>query len=109
MNVATIPDTDTRARMVMDRLEYEADPDDFAASVEPEQQALRDKLTAATASLKQARPARRTLLRRRGIGSIQAPDAITRLQSGPIVLRYAAGSPSSPQRPCRQLAGGVLA
>ena len=56
MNVATIPDTDTRARMVMDRLEYEADPDGFAASVEPEQQALRDKLTAATASLKQVRP-----------------------------------------------------
>ena len=53
VNVATIPDTDTRARMVMDRLEYEADPDGFAASVEPEQQALRDKLVAATAALTQ--------------------------------------------------------
>ena len=57
VNVATIPDTDTRARMVMDRLEYEADPDGFAASVEPEQQALRDKLTAATARLKEVIPA----------------------------------------------------
>ena len=55
MNVATIPDTDTRARMVMDRLEYEADPDGFGASVELEQQALRDKLIAATDSLKQVR------------------------------------------------------
>ena len=54
VNVATIPDTDTRARMVMDRLEYEADPDGFTASVELEQQALRDKLIAATDSLKQA-------------------------------------------------------
>lgn len=44
MNVSTLLDSDQRTAMVLDRMAYEANPDQFVASVAEEQEALRQKL-----------------------------------------------------------------
>ena len=51
VNVGTMPDLEARARMVLDRLAYDADPAAFCATAEAEQEALREKLGAARARL----------------------------------------------------------
>lgn len=51
VSVSTLQDTAQRTQMVLDRMAYEANPDGFAASKEPEQEALRAKLEAARALL----------------------------------------------------------
>lgn len=47
VNVATLMDVGERTQMVMDRIAYESNADAFAAKVEPDQEALRQKLEAA--------------------------------------------------------------
>lgn len=47
VNVSTLQDTASRTQMVLDRMAYDANPDAFAASKQPEQEALRGKLAEA--------------------------------------------------------------
>ena len=51
VNVETMPDLESRTRMVMDRMAYDADPVAFATSAEADQVALRAKLAAARGRL----------------------------------------------------------
>ena len=51
VDVRTMGDVKSRARMVLDRLAYEKDPVDFVRSCDAETAALTAKLTAATAAL----------------------------------------------------------
>lgn len=47
VNVSTLQDTDSRTQMVLDRMAYDANPEAFAASKQPDQEALRVKLAEA--------------------------------------------------------------
>ena len=51
VDVGTMGDLEARARMVLDRLAYDANPAAFCAAAEGEQEALREKLSAARARL----------------------------------------------------------
>lgn len=44
VNVSTLMDTDQRTQMVLDRMAYESNADEFVTSVEPQQEELRKKL-----------------------------------------------------------------
>ena len=55
VQVSTLPDTASRTTMVLDRMEYEADPDAFQIKVMPEQQALMKKLMDARGRLRSVR------------------------------------------------------
>lgn len=51
VNVSTLMDTDERTQMVLDRVAYEENPYEFAASKEEDQEKLRNKLAAARDNL----------------------------------------------------------
>jgi Mg-chelatase subunit ChlI len=86
VNVATLQDTDTRVELVMSRMQYEEDPDKFCASVEAEQQALRDKLVAATSRLQNVAISTDTKLKISEICSLLEVDGIR----GDMVVNRAA-------------------
>ena len=76
VDVRTMPDVKARSAMVRDRMTYEADPLAFCASVEAEQQELRDKLDAATEALKKVEVSREVRLKISEMCSLLGVDGI---------------------------------
>ena len=76
VDVRTMNDIKMRSAMVRDRMGYEADPLAFCASVETEQQELRNKLDAATAALKEVEMPREVRLKISEMCSLLGVDGI---------------------------------
>jgi len=76
VDVRTMGDVAARSAMVRDRMNYEADPLGFCASVEAEQQELRDKLTKATDALKSVEVPREVRLKISEMCSLLGVDGI---------------------------------
>lgn len=86
VDVSTLQNMEQRVGLVMDRMSYEADPDKFCASVEEEQQRLRDKLTSATERLSDVEVSRAVRLQISEICSLLNVDGIR----GDMVVNRAA-------------------
>jgi len=76
VDVRTMDDIKMRAAMVRDRMTYEADPLALCASVEAEQQQLRDKLDGATEALKNVQIPREVRLKISEMCSLLGVDGI---------------------------------
>ena len=76
VDVRTMSEVKMRSAMVRDRMTYEADPLAFCASVEAEQQELRDKLDAATEALKKVEVPREVRLKISEMCSLLGVDGI---------------------------------
>ena len=58
VEIKTLDDADERLAMVLDRMDFDADPDAFLAKVEPEQEEVRQQILAARAQLPRVTVAR---------------------------------------------------
>jgi len=88
VNVSTLMDADARTQMVMDRMAYEKDADEFLESVKEEQDALREKLQKARDLLPKVEVPRDVRLKISQLGSMVNIDGIR----GDIVCNRAAAA-----------------
>lgn len=88
VNVGTLYDADQRTKMVLDRLAYERDPTAFVASVDPDQEALRQKLEAARELLPRVKLTRDIRLKISEVCSMLNVDGVR----GDLVMNRAAAA-----------------
>jgi len=86
VDVSTLQNMEQRVQLVLDRMAYEQDPDKFCASVEADQQALRERLVSATERLPSVQVSREVRLQISEICSLLDVDGIR----GDMVVNRAA-------------------